>query len=234
MRQEHTFYMTADEIQIIAAASDMKSILLFRPDGLPDRTRQIQAVFRLIKDGFLLQNNGSLVIGTKLAPFVDVFKRAADVILVRPAETEAPPFCIYRDASVQRVVTISPAANRENTYKLCIVDEDMLVEELESLRLLPMPRTDDPDDMPELPDGIWPFLAGDIVEESHSDKTNPPDRHIVSQFDRFSLVETVCTERFIVYRADALWAVWLQSEKGGRAFCYCRSKFLDWLKGGEK
>lgn len=234
MRQGHTFYMTADEIRVIAAASGMKSILLFQTDDPPDRIRQIQAIFRLIRDGFLLQNNGSLVIGAELAPFVDVFKRTADVILVRPAETEAPPFCIYRDASAQRAVTISPAANRENIYKLCIVDVDMLVEELESLRLLPMPHTDDPDDMTELPDDIRPFFAGDIAEEGCGNNADPADRHIISRFERFSLAETVCTERFMVYRSEAFWAVWIHNEKGDRVFCYCRSRFSDWLKGGEK
>lgn len=233
MKPEQAFYMNVEELQLVAAASGMKNAVFFQRTGGGDRVRQIQAVCRLVKDGFFIPTGSALEIGAELVPFVQVFRHAAHAVIAYPFGTQAPPLCIYYDETSRKSAVISPAASRDDTCKLCVVDEDELMEELEMLHFLPVPH-DNSFALHELPADIRQ-LALEIAAETECEGAGQPAGEITgSRFERYSLSEKSCVQKCAVFQAASYWVVLTQSADGAQADCYSRSDFSDWLKGIER
>lgn len=231
MKRERAFLMTSDELQIVAAASGMNSVLLFQPTVSFDRARQIQAVCRLIKDGFFVQDETKLRLGPHLVPFAQVFKHTKNVIVAHPAGTDAPPFCIYHDKTGHEFAIISPHENRNDTYKLCIVDEEALIEDLELLHFLPV-LYDDEFVISGVSDNDAQQLTNEICAELNDENIlDSIGENLVSLFEQYSLAEGSCVGRLIVFRASPTWAVIVRNAEENKLSYYHRDKFANWLRG---
>lgn len=231
MKREPALLMTSDELQIIAAASDMHSVLLFQPTVSFDRARQIQAVYRLIKDGFFIQDETGLKMGPRLIPFAQIFKCTESVIVVHPAGTDTPPFCIYHDKVNHAFAIISPHENKDDTYKLCVVDEEGLMENLESLHILPV-LYDDEFITHDLPDNDTKQIVDELGNELNRETLlDSIGGKLVSLFEHYSLAEEVCVESLIVFRSSPTWAFIVHSAEENKLSYYHRDKFANWLRG---
>lgn len=172
--------------------------------------------------------------GPRLTPFVQVFKRSESAIVVHPAETDTPPFCIYHDKPDHVFALISPHENKNDTYKLCIVDEEALIEDLESLHILPVLYDDEfvtcdvtSNDAQQIVDELGIELNGENL-------LNSIGRNLVSLFERYSLAEEACVENLIVFRSSPTWAFIVHNAEENRLSYYHRDKFAYWLRGIRK
>ena len=229
MKRSRAFLLTSDELQFIAAASGMTRVLMFQPAALSDRTQKIQAVFKLIRDGFFIQKGNSIRIGANLTPFIEVFRQATNVIVARPADTESLAFCIYGDETAHEFVCISPHENREDTYKLSIADTESLMDDLETMRLLPVIRDD--------------FLINEIPNRERQHLFNESEsggddgilaaigEDLVAHFERYYLQNETCTESITVFRAAPSWAIIMRRAEEITFSYYRRNDFVRWLEG---
>ena len=212
MMQTHTLLLTSAELQLVTALSGIRRALLFQPAEPADRTGQIQAVCRLIRDGFLLQNDRGLAASPSLLPFVRALGRADTVTAARPREAGVPSLCIYHDRADREFAVICPHENRADTFKLYLSDEAALIDELEAVRLLPAPHD------------------REIVLRGAPDGPRGKDDLLVC-FERYCLAAASCVDRLSIFRASPAWGIAICSPAGEELAYYHRDRFAGWLKG---
>lgn len=212
MLQRHTLLLTSTELQLVTALGGVKRALLFQSTATSDRHGQIQAVCRLIRDGFLSQNDRGLAVGPSLLPFVRTFAHASTAIVVQPSEIDVPSLCLYHDRVDQKFAVICPYENRNDTFKLFLADETALIDELEAVHLLPRQRNNK------------------VAVEGAPNNPHTED-DLVVYFERYCLAETSCVDRLSIYRASPTWAMAIDTLPGEKTSYYHRNKFAEWLKG---
>lgn len=230
MKRECTFLVTSDELQIIAAASGLSRVLLFQTELPFDRSRQIQAVYRLIRDGFFTQDEKGLKPGPQLIPFIKAFKCAKN-IAVHPSGTDAPSLCVYYDESNHEYATISPCENKDDTYKLNIENEGALIEDLESLNILPSPHNGEVNLHGTLDEGIREKANEMSAEWKRSSSFFLSPENNASVFERYSLADGKCIDRLIIFRESSDWIAVVCNDVENRCFYYSRDELTNWLRG---
>ena len=97
MRAHETYLLSSNELRLIAAASGINSFLMFESQTQASREEEIQSIFRLMNDGFLIGKGTTMEAGPSLAPLLKMFQCASTAIIARLVSHEAAPVCIYYD-----------------------------------------------------------------------------------------------------------------------------------------
>lgn len=232
MMNGQTYLMNADELQIVAAASGMSTVMIFQPRVSFDRTRQIMAILRLIRDGFFIQDDSSIKISPKLAPLTKVLSESAYVNVIRTFDASTPPCCVYYNSRTDRFVLITTHHGKEDLYRLCIADPDDLADKLEELKMIPTLYDD------QFAVGTMdPRELADIMESLDMKEGEPclgiSEDHITSTFERSATREYEFTAQLVVCSASPTWVTVSKKNQEYAVSYYCRDNVLKWLKGEE-
>lgn len=219
MSSETSVILKAEELQIIAAISGLKSIALFSPNLKFERSAHVQALVKLIEDGLIIRSGNELRIGNLLAELSTVLNHADRIIVAHLESSEAPPICVYCSVSENLYACITPHGIKPSSYKVYTGAFSDLTSELEQLHFLPSTSSNC-----DLEPSKFP------TEELLSNE------NIVFQPDLFSTFEKYdkCNNRvysrvWIVWNTNS-WSIVRESIEAGITLHFSPSKFLDWLK----
>lgn len=224
MRAHETYLLSSNELCLIAAASGINSFLMFESQAQSSREEEIQSIFRLMNDGFLIGKGTVMEAGPSLTPLLKMFQCASTAVIARLVSHEAAPVCIYYDNSGEKFLCIIPHKHKENYYEISIVALDGLIEDFETLHFLPVLRDSLLIDDEIIPDNRWNNSevnsAGPTVEASP-----------LSTFEKFNLSAKELCGKASIMQTPFAWCLTFSTTSGEENTHYSRHSFTAWLKG---
>lgn len=222
MRTGEAYLLSSDELRLVAAASGLDSFLMFGSRPQTSREQQIQSVFRLMNDGFLIGKDTTIGAGPPLVPLLKALKCASTAAIAKLLSCEAAPVCIYYDDSGEKFLRIIPHKHKEDFYEVSIVELDSLLEDFEALHFLPALRGQHIINNESAPDSHWGNeIDFTVVEEEP-----------LSTFEKFNLSTKVMIGKSSITQTPFAWCLTSNSIAGTERTRYSRHSFTAWLKGG--
>ncbi len=216
-----TYLLSSDELNLVAAASGIESFLMFFHPLQTSREQQIQSVFRLMNDGFLIGKATTIEPGPSLIPLLKLLKQSSTVTIAKLSSCEAAPVCIYYGDIREDFLRIVPHATKKGFYEVGIVGLDILLEDLETLHFLPVLRGQQIIDYNGATDNSW-----DNKESSASVKETS-----LSTFEKFDLATKMLIGETSIVQTPFAWHLASDSIADTKYTCYSRHNFVAWLKG---
>lgn len=227
---EQVYLMTSAELSMIAAASGLKRFLMFEEDETPDREHQLQAVFRLARDGFFVCGESTIQPGEVLRLILPLIKHPAAVVAMRSASDQTPPACLYWHDE-QETLQVTPHGCRRGFYELSLRKADPLLEDLEARGLLPA----QPDDRLAEADNEDEYVDRKLADLSKfRDEGNIREvfgADLLSICDRYDPLGCAVTDCLLIVQGTFTPHMVLVSALGLRTVAYSRDGFVKWLKG---
>lgn len=223
MRAHETYLLSSNELRLIAAASGINSFLMFESQAQSSREEEIQSIFRLMNDGFLIGKGTVIEAGPSLAPLLKMFQCASTAIIARLVSHEAAPVCIYYDNSGEKFLCIIPHKHKEDFYEVSIVALDGLIEDFETLHFLPVLRDSLLIDSEIISDNRW---DSEVDSAGPTMKENP-----LSTFEKFNLSAKELRGKASIIQTPFAWCLTFSTTSGEEHTHYSRRSFAAWLKG---
>lgn len=230
MTGEQIYLMTSAELNMIAAAGGLKRFLMFEENTVPDREHQLQAVFRLVQDGFFVCGKSTIQPGKRLRPILPAMRHPDAVVVIRDALEQTPPTCLYWHSG-QETLQVTPHGYREGFYEVGLRRTERLWEDLEAKGLLPAL----PDRRLAGPDGedehVARRLAG-LGERWNEDKIREVfGVDLLSICEKYAPAQHTITDRLLIVQGTFAPQMVLRSSSGLKAAAYSRNGFVRWLEG---
>lgn len=232
MRYTQTYLLTAGELHMAAAASGRKGLLMFGSEEKIGRAQQIQAVFRMMNEGFLLSENGVLRVGAPLVPLLEVFRRSTYAVVAQKADCATTPVCIYSGG--QDFLCIAPHQYRTGLYEVSLHEPDDLINSLEARGLLPTALLCPDLNAEEFAGGICGKLemldkqwSDHMVRDAFADE-------LLSTFERYRLSDQASVDKLLILKAPLAWCFVVRSVCPAEPTPYSHGAAAAWLKGASK
>lgn len=220
MSVEETYLLSSNELNLVAAASGMESFLMFFHPLNTSREQQIQSVFRLMNDGFLIGKGTTIEPGPSLIPLLKLLKQSSTVAIAKLSSCEAAPVCIYYDG-IENFLRIVPHVTKKGFYEVGIVELDTLLEDLETLHFLPALRGRQIIDYDSTIDNQWDNEVSSVSVKE------PP----LSTFEKYDLTTKMLIGKTSIVQTPFAWCLTSGPIASTKYTCYSRHNFASWLKG---
>lgn len=216
-----TYLLSSDELSLVAAASGIESFLMFFYPLQTDREQQIQSVFRLMNDGFLIGKGTTIGPGPSLIPLLKSLKQASTAIVAKLSSCEAAPVCIYYDDSGEKFLRIVPHAHKKGAYEVGIVGLDILLEDFELLHFLPVLRDQQIIDNKGVLANQWEGEVSSVAVEEQP----------LSTFEKYDLSTKMLIGEIKIVQTPFAWCLTSAPIDATKRIYYSRRSFAAWLKG---
>lgn len=230
MTREQIYLLTSAELGMIAAASGLKRFIMFEEDETLDREHLLQAVFRLVRDGFFVCGESTVQPGELLRPILPMMRHPAAVVVMRNALDQTPPTCLYWHDE-QGTLQVSPHSYRKGFYEVSLRRADRFYEDLEARGLLPT----QPDDRLVNPDSEDEQVACKLAGLNENwDEANVRDtfgKDLLSICEKYDPSKHIVTDRLLIVQGTFTPHMVLSSSFGLKAVTYSRDGLVRWLKG---
>ncbi len=213
-----TYLLSSEEIRIIAAASGLNDFMMFNAGSATTKEHQIQAVLRLINDGFFVNTENGLSPVKSLLPILKVFNCATIAIVGRISSGESPPVCIYCEKEHREFIRILPHQLRKGFYEMGVVDADALFDDLESQGFLPKMRESETPSKTK-----WNFYKENFPAEESG--------RYQAIFKRYDLSKKLVIDTALIERTSYTWTFTVWAKETARQAFYTHQVFMDWLRG---
>lgn len=230
MNNEKTVLVSSDELRIIAAASGLKSFLIFQQEDKFERIQQIQAVYHLLRDDLLTQGRTGITVGESLRSIVLVLQGANTVVTVRGAGITIPPISFFSSKDQKKYVYVVPSKSRHNTYRIGIATAEEILELLEQMRTLPIVLRNDFSNLSLPQEELNAKIAMLDDNWSINAVTDVLGNSFASLFEKYNLSDEVCTDRLLVCQASLGWVVSRWQKNPKTANFYCRELVVEWIR----
>lgn len=224
MKQINSFLVTSEELQIIAAVSNINVLFMFEPKYSFDRIRQIQTINKLINEGFLIREKTGLKLSAQFNSIIDVLKFAKEVVVANSIKLNSLPACIYYSEIQNKCVLFTPQKTREDTYRIAVINADSLIEELEMLSLLPTIK-----DYEFFVSSFNNFNG--IYEENCEMLLEEFKDNILCRFEKYCTNTQNKIHDLTILLAGVDWIMFFQSIERNKVLKFNKNDFISWLKG---
>lgn len=232
MRYAQTYLMTAGELHMAAAAGGMKNLLMFKAEEEIDRAQQIQAIFRMVNEGFLINENGTLKAGAPLVPLLNVFRRSTYAIVAKKPGRDAAPVCIYRGG--QNFLCVAPHQQGVGLYEVSFFDSDALLDDLEARGLLPAAHEELNPNAEEFDGGIYERIKALGEQWSNQMVCDVFADELLSFYEQYRLSDQASIDKLLILKAPFAWCTIERSAHSVGPTAYSRGTVGAWLKGGDQ